>query len=543
MKYLPALQRMKIINSSGRIVRFRPNMEQRIFVNAIEEQEKEGKPIRQIILKARQMGLSTVTEGVIFTRTQVFDNTRALIIAHEIDSSQHLLEMTKLFWETSPWSKIYRIKWNSRKEMAWLDHRSTLRIATAGNKNPGRSKTLQALHISELAFWENAPSAMLALNQAVHNVPNSMIVLESTANGIGNYFHQKWIEAYDEQDSDYNPLFFPWQDFPEYNMPGQNLPAIPSHSLSAEERHLRSIGLADSRLYWRRWAIRNLCDNDIVKFHQEYPSNPDEAFSSTGTNVFSLNKLKIAYQPGPFMQGEIFRDGPNYVEFKESDDGELKIFKLPSKDKDIGQYFVGEDSTYTVTHDFACIQVINRRTYEQVAVWRGRRDPYSMADECIKLARYYNNAWIGVESNGPGQGTIGSLVESAYPYIWRNTYADKLPGQPANMLGWHTSNKTKEWMLSFLKKLLVEEQLTIHDKETFKEMMSYIRLPGGQYGPAQGEGKGHDDTILALGIACICSHTGVPLQTFGKRFEEAVFGSRDNSQMFPTWDEQLMEAV
>lgn len=543
MRYEPALRRLQVEDKkTGDIVPFRPNLEQKEFIRAVEEQESEGKPIRIIILKARQMGLSTATEGVIFVRSQVIPNTRSLIMAHEIESSEHILQMTKLFWESSPWSKIYTPKWNSRKEMAWNEHRSTIKIATAGNKNPGRGKTLRALHVSELAFYENASKTMLALNQAVPNSPNSMVVLESTANGIGNYYHERWQEAWDEQDSDYFPLFFPWQDFPEYCLPGP-YPQLANHQLDAEEKHLKAMGLSDGRLYWRRWAIRNLCENDIVQFHQEYPSAPDEAFASTGTNVFSQGKLKNAYEPSMYMQGDLHRDGPNYIQFKDDPEGELKIFKRPSADRDAGQYFVGEDSTYTTTHDFCCIQVINRRTYEQVAVWRGRRDPYTIAEEVVKLARYYNDAYVSVESTGPGQGTIGSLIEMGYPFLWRNTYADKLPGQPTNMLGWHTGEKTKEWLIAWMKKLLVDGKVTIHDKTTFHEMTNWIRLPGGKYGPAQGEGKGHDDTIMALMIACLCSAEGDPMMPYGLTLEEKLFPEKFQQQMTPTWNEQLMESV
>lgn len=542
MQYEPALRRLKIENKGGDIVYFRPNREQKEFIRVVEQQETDGKPIRIIILKARQMGLSTATEGVIFVRSQVIDNTRALIIAHEIESSEHLLQMTKLFWDSSPFSKIYTPKWNSRKEMAWHDHRSTIKIATAGNKNPGRGKTLRALHVSEIAFYENASKAMLALNQAVPNHPNSMVVLESTANGIGNYFHERWTEAWDEGESDYYPLFFPWQDFPEYCLQGP-YPVLDNKRLDAEEKHLRAMGLSDGRLYWRRWAIRNLCENDLVMFHQEYPSTPDEAFASTGTNVFSISKLKSCYDPAAYMQGDLHRSGPNYIEFKPSEEGELKLFKRPAADHDAGQYFIGEDSTYTVNHDFCCIQVINRRTYEQVAIWRGRRDAYTIAEEVVKLARFYNDAMVSVETTGPGQGTIGCLIEMGYPNIWRNTYADKLPGQPSNQLGWHTGEKTKEWLIAWMKKLLVDRKVIIHDKTTYTEMVNWIRLPGGKYGPAQGEGKGHDDTILALMIACLCSAEGDPMMPYGVTLEEKLFGSKTLDQMTPTWSEQLMEAV
>lgn len=532
MNLRPLLQRLSILDKNFNVVPFTLNWAQEDFLRAYEKQCDEGKPVRLIVLKARQLGISTVTEALMFARAKLYEGTHGLVVAHENDSSEHLFGMTRLFWETYPWRSLYTPKYLSRKEMAWVETGSTLQIATAKNIRAGRGRTLASLHASEVAFWDRPTELMLGLRQSVPSTPDSMIVLESTANGVGNYFYQQW-KAAEDGDSEYVPLFYPWWQHPEYTASYCNLGEKLGGIINEEEKLLRRIGVDDNHLIWRRYAIRNLCGGDLNQFHQEYPSTPTEAFVVSGTNVFPLDHLRASYEPMEGVGGHLVRNGDS-VEFKPDRAGPLRVFRKPSPNMDWGRYYIGGDPTRATYGDFACAQVINRRTYEQVAVYRRKLDPMSFAEEIAKLGKWYNTAGVATENEGPGYATIGRLIEIDYPDLYRRRFADKSPGKIAEMYGWSTTFKTKEWAIGHLIKLLSDHVLTIHDEHTFQEMRDYVTLPNGGYGPAD-EKHGHDDTVMALSIACICSATeGAP-----QPFTAAPYTERTNEQRpiaYPAWE-------
>jgi hypothetical protein len=417
--------------------------------------------------------------------------------------------MTNRYWDTFPLKALYSAKYVSKKHLAWHETNSSLKIATAKNEKGGRSRTIRYLHASEVGFWDNAHTLFLGLRQSIPNANGTVIVLESTANGVGNFFYDKWFEA-EAGKGEYEPMFFPWQDYDAYRASAQGLPIYRLSHLDEEERVLARLGVDSDQLIWRRWAIHDLAGGDILKFHQEYPSTPEEAFISTGMNVFPTKKLVACYHPLNGIKGHLNRDTGNRrgVRFQPDDEGPLTVFSYPSTHHDF-VYFVGGDPTGTTRGDFACIQVINRRTYEQVAVWRGRIEPGSFARELAKLGAYYNNAMISTEATGPGYSTIGRLIEMDYPHLWRNRWADKSPGIIASTYGFNSTTKTKEWAIGHLLQLIVDGDLVIHDRDTFAEMRSYVTLEAGGYGPASEEG--HDDTVMSLAIGCLCAATEPPL--------------------------------
>lgn len=532
MKISHLLETLKIETKFQGVQPFKLNWAQQALCDVVDRKIEDQKPVRVIVLKARQIGISTVTEGLIFNWAFLFPRSRGLIIAHEMDSSEHLLNMTNLFWDTSLYKKMYFPKYKSRKHLSW-NNESSIRVTTAGNKKAGRGRTIHSLHASEVAFWDDPAMSMLALRQTIPNAPGTFICLESTANGVGDYFWETWNAAI-AKENEFVPLFFPWHKHPEYTAEYVGLDYVSLSNLDAEERILRAIGIDDSRLAWRRWAIKNLCRNDIHSFHQEYPSTPDEAFISTGTNVFPVGKLRGIYHPEGGERGYLVRDGAN-VRFVAGEEGDLVIYRHPNNDTDWGKYFVAGDPTHTTTHDYACIQVINRRTFEQVAMWRGRSDPGTFAEEVAKVGAYYNYAPLTVEVDGPGYYTIGRLVQMDYPHLWRNRFPDKSPGKINDTYGWSTTVKRKEWAVGHLLKLVIDGDLTIHDATTFNEMITFIKHPNGEYGNAQGEGRGHDDTVMALAIASICSSTHGTLTPYGAEDPFQMF-REPNTQIQPDWN-------
>ena len=499
---------MSIIDTRAHLIPFRLNWAQQEFLAEMQRQYEARKLIRCIVLKARQLGISTLTEAVMFLWCFVFDNVQGMVIAHENDSAQHLLGMTQTYWDTYPYGRAYTSKYKSRNELSWVQTKSGLKISTAKNVNTGRSRTLHMIHASEVAFWEKATMTMGGLDQAFHFEPNTIGVLESTANGVGGYFHDQWYAA-EAGDIEYVPLFFPWWRHPQYTWTYINRildqPTPPLEHMTEEERVLRRMGIDDDHLLWQRWAVRNLAQNDLGWFHQEYPSTPDEAFVATGYNIFPLSDLRACYEPIEHpLVGRLLREG-NQVRFVPDIGGPLRIYQTPSSDHDWGRYMVAGDPTRVTTGDFAVGQVINRRTYRQVAVWRGRIDGASFGEELAKLGMYYNTALLTCETTGAGYTAMGALINMNYPNLYKHRYADKEPSVIATNFGWDTNQQRKEWMIGFLLKLIVDRTLSIHDRTTFYEMQNYVTSPNGSYGP--NSSSGYDDTVTSLAQACICSST------------------------------------
>lgn len=541
MHLMPIIENLKIVTKDTGVARFGDvmNYAQREVVEAVEQAWDMGKPARIIVLKARQIGISTVVEAIVFVMAMFNENLRSLVIAHELDASEHLLSMTTNYWNSWDLKPLFTPKHASTKRLGWKETNSTIQITTAKNVATGRSRTIHVLHGSEVAFWPDPDTLMTGLRQSVPNTVHSLIVLESTANGLGDYFNTTWDAAV-AGENEYLPLFFPWFRHPEYtaeaiNLPFNPLPPNPDPQDAKEETALRNMGIGDNRLAWRRWAIKNLAEGSIDKFHQEYPSTPEEAFLASGTNLFTLTKLQDCYDPQPGMRGRLVRENNGRVRMVSDPNGPFKMFKRPSDDPDYGVYMVSGDPTRTTKGDPACIQVINRRTWEQVAVYRARIDPSSFANEMALAGDYYNKAMLVPETTGPGFATIGALMQMGYPYIWNHQWADKAPGKVGENYGWDTSNKRKHWAIGNLQKAVIDGDIVIHDSETFKEMKNYVTLPNGEMGPNSKDG--HDDTVMALAIALTATITeAASIPAYGSSSGPGIL-TQVNEMVKPVWEE------
>jgi hypothetical protein len=471
----------------------------------IERQYNLGLPVRIIVLKGRQVGISTASEGVLFNWCFLHPGTQSLVIAHDTKASQHLFGMAKLMWEEWPFRSAYHEKHNSQKSLGWLETRSAMSVSTAKNAGSGRSFTYHAVHCSEVGFWEDPDRLMVGLNQSIPYKHGTIVIYESTANGVGNWFHEEWLRAV-HKESNFVPLFFPWFNHSEYRIDATTLRAV---DLLEDERDLSERhGLDLAQLAWRRHAIANLCMGDENQFHQEYPCSPDEAFLSTGTHIFPLNKLAECYEPKAGITG-FLHDDNGTIKFTPDPTGPLTVYTWPSGDRDWGRYVVAGDPSRSTYGDPSCIQVLNRRTFEQVAVWHGHMDPVPFAHEIMRLGYYYNTALINSEINGPGYGTIGVIMQLGYPDIWRHRWADKSPGKLSQSYGWMMSYARKHWAVSEVINLLAQRALAIHDEVTYDEMRNFVQLPGAEMGPASE--RGFDDAVTSLMIAVCSTMTEPPL--------------------------------
>jgi hypothetical protein len=240
-----------------------------------------------------------------------------------------------------------------------------------------------------------------------------------------------------------------------------------------------------------------------------------EAFISTGSNVFPLEALSECY----FPVGEVFQGKPvamtrgnlvnnnGRIQFSKDYSGDLQVFKRPDS-KGRFQYVVGADPSRTTYGDPSCIQVLNRTTKEQVAVWRGHAHEDDFAELITLLGYWYNNAIVNVEVQGGGAGVIAVLKHMRYPYIWRWRRPDQPLHKIGQAFGWVTNTLTKPWMIGSMQSALNKRDITIHDPTTYLEMMGYTALDGGEMGPASNDGT--DDTVMALCIALMTNMESDP---------------------------------
>ena len=301
----------------------------------MERQYNTGKPIRIIILKGRQMGLSTATEALLFVWCFLFPGTNALVLSKDREGCETIFEMAKLMWDTWDFRALFTTTRKSTRRLSWAETLSNFRVATAKGEHVGRGSTIQCVHGSEVAMWENAEELMPPLNEAVPMAPGTIIVLERTAHGVGGFFYDTWMAA-ERGESDYVPMFFAWWKHPEYQIKRHNLT---KQMLNQRERTMMEhYDLTLNQLAWRRRKIRT---NNWTeeKFDEEYPVSPDVAFLSTGRNVFPLEALSECYYP----PGKIVADGTKIgrtvgrlvnnngrLELFPDRTGELTVYKTPN---------------------------------------------------------------------------------------------------------------------------------------------------------------------------------------------------------------------
>jgi hypothetical protein len=275
---------LKIRTKGGSIEPFILNKPQRYIHECVENQRRETGRIRAIILKGRQEGCSTYVEGRFYWRVTHRFGVRAFILTHDNDATNNLFEMANRYHQHC--SAVVRptIEASNAKELIFAGLDSGYKLGTAGNKSVGRSSTIQYLHGSEVAYWPNASEHAKGIMQAVPDVDGTEIFLESTANGIGNYFHQQWQLA-EVGLSGFIPIFIPWFWQEEYTKF-----APKDFTLTEEEQHLADIyQLNDQQLCWRRHKINSLSADGfdgLLAFRQEYPCSPREAFVMSDSNSF-----------------------------------------------------------------------------------------------------------------------------------------------------------------------------------------------------------------------------------------------------------------
>ena len=477
---------LRVKAKEGQIVPLILNSAQEYLHDRLETQLRETGMVRAMVLKGRQQGISTYTEGRFYWKVTHRKGVRAFILTHEDNATANLFEMTERYHNNCPAIVRPSTTTANAKELYFDKLDSGYKVGTAGTKAVGRSNTIQYFHGSEAAFWPHADSHFAGVMQAIALAPGTEVILESTANGVGGRFYDMWVDAVQGK-GDYEAIFIPWFWQAEYTRDPTGFEFTP------DERELQKLyDLTDGQLAWRQSKILELKSEDL--FRQEYPCTWQEAFISSGRSVFDPLYIEKAVR-------ECFK--PNYrarlsgSRVVKRDDGELRVWEDPIPGT---RYVIGADVAEGLLHgDYSVADVLKVPNGEQVAQWHGHIDPDLFGDVLEHLGRHYNKAFIGVERNNHGLTTLTTLIRSGYPNLYAQYDIEHRSGEKqTRKIGWLTTKKSKIKILDELAAELRDEQHGIVCRETLDEMRNYQIDEDGSYGAKPGC---HDDRVMARAIA------------------------------------------
>lgn len=486
---------LKIRTKDGTIAPLALNKAQVRLMAVVERQLATSGKVRVVILKGRQQGLSTVAGGLLYWKTSQAPAQRSLVMAHLAESAGVLFEMTKRYHENCPAPLKQSTKWSNKKELAFDGLDSSYLVATAGADSVARGETIQNAHLSEVAFWPtNKASAILnGLLQAVPNKKGTMILAESTANGMSGVYYDLWQGAVSGQNG-FEAVFIPWFEQDEYREP------VPRGFKRTPEEHdiVRKFGLDDEQLMFRRMKI-GASSRD--QFMQEYPCHADEAFLTSGMPVFQPEI--IAEMMRTTAKEPIARLSLEGDEWQKNTRGQLSVYLKRDREE---TYTIGVDIAMGIRgRDFSVAQVLDSKK-RQAAVWRGHMHPARFATILEALGRRYNFATIIPERNNHGLLTCEILAKDlAYPNVYLEEQVGDLSDGHTEAIGFYTSPRTKPLIINKLRAALINGEMTLYDRTTLAEMQRFVVKASGQMEADDGRGKDgdafHDDCVMALALA------------------------------------------
>jgi hypothetical protein len=616
---------VKIVTKRGEVVPFRLKGPQKRLNRALMRQREAGQPQRAIALKARQIGISTDAQSIGIQRATQTPNHLALTVGQNRETTAALFGIGRFMWANLPEQvrppAAYESGTVDRKLLQFgepslqmrrqgmLGLNSAYETATAKSAAAARGRTIHTLHLSEVAFWPT-DGTMLAILQGVPDTPESLIIMESTANG-DNAFKDYWEMAVTGA-SGYYAFFSPWFEEEEYARPfandsdraefehlvgsgpygedeGMLLSLIPEQIRGWEQEaidageHVEPLSdeALETRvlehLNWRRWCIAAKCEGSVDKFHQEYPSTPDEAFLSTGRKVFDAMQVTKAMRhaekmdplvptletPGPAvgaLVGEehkavrarrhVVVDVPQKVvwvprsRLQRGERAPWRIWALPQQAGEevledgtvrripAGQYVVSCDPASDevdekgTEHANHAIVVINHRTRELVAEFEAQGDADEIATQVFLAARFYNDAWVVVERTGGwGLPILRRLaIDLKYPRLFEQESHDKRAEARSDRLGFSTDAQSKPVVIAeavTVLKLAADGKPLIPSRRLLQQHLSYVRDERGRMKPEPGRLA---DVLMAWAIGQLVTQLR-PLRPEGKR-EKSSGGTR-----------------
>lgn len=495
---------VKITDNLNNYIPFKINEQQKYFLDNMDK--------FNIILKSRQLGFTTFSLAFCLWSALNKPRTSYLIVSFKQESATALFDKIKDMYNSLPHDKYSFPKdiQNNRLQLRF-DNGSTVILAIAGNKgmNLGRSMNLEYVLLSEYSFYQHQEKLLLSIEQALAKNDTSKLVIETTANGF-NYFQTLYSNA-SKGKSRYKTFFYNWYESAykeqfksEYDEAERWFKATYHKRLSPDwldndEQILLEQGANLRQLMWRKWKLSG--GMDIKNFQQEYPSNPMEAFISTGNSVFDTSKIvaRLPYVTPPMSVQELGASLPvslkSYVNRKA-----LNVFELPKAGG--GKHWAGIDVASGSGGDYSTISILNEDGKQVLSFYDNKVSVYKFASVINDIGRWYNYAFLTVERNGYGIPILERLRnEYQYMNIYKMKVFDQQSGRTRRRLGWDTTNKSKAIMISDLKEQFEESLILVNCVETLEQLQIYIE-DSGKMGNKRGD-KLHDDSVISLALSVV----------------------------------------
>ena len=428
----------KIKTKDKGIVPFNLKEVQKDLFNAIRKHS------RIMVLKARQLGLSTAISGYFYVHTITNPGTTTALIGYNADLVSELLDKIKTFWKSTPEEFRPKIHYNSKHEISFPNIDSKI-LVLPSTENVGRGYTLNCCLCTELAQWEKAEEKMMSIEASVPI--NGKLIIESTPHGTGNLFHRMWVV-----ENDYEKKKYGWW-----------------WGYSKEEIAIIKRRINNPRIFAQEFGLE---------------------FLTSGRPVFDPDSLLHQRQ-------NILEVGNEYKGALVKISNDLRIYREPEAD---GLYVCGADVSEGVEGgDYSVASFWDRRNGEEVAFYRGMIAPDKLGVKLNEWGRKYNNALMTVEANNHGIATLSTLRQLIYPTLYfRPAKFDTLSSNITDRIGWRTNRVTRFLLIDELNQVVRDGALIVHSKEILDEMSVYVYNINNDMVAQEGF---HDDTIFSAGIA------------------------------------------
>ena len=547
---------------------FRLTYPQRRFVAMLERMRLANKPIRIILLKARQWGGST-TSQLYMAWLQLVHRTglNSLIISNFNKGSETIKGMFKKMIEAYPVTMLHdvgdvyseneeKLVGVGRSGLTQLvpQRNATISIGSAESPDSCRGGDYALVHLSEVGLWKategkRPEDIVRSACSGVLYRPYTMIVYESTANGVGNFFHNEYVAASDPDiKSQFEPLFISWFDIELYQMPFASKKELQEFAVQLYDNRLNASTRSDreecGKYLWWLWEIGASLEGihwyieERAKYHDhgsmasEYPSDDVEAFVNSGSAVFDkycVEAMRPTTKKPPRYVGDIYgygdegEDALRDLRFKDDAQGMLWIWNLPDptnpKDEEIvtNRYLTVVDvggrshkADWSVIVVFDRLLMMDGGKPSVVAQWYGHIDMDLLAWKAAQIAAFYDNSLLVIESNtlethdkernvdGDQSAAILNQIKDIYPNLYARKQSEDaiVQGLPVRY-GFHTNVATKPMIISTLVKVIREGLYVERDKRCIDEFLNYEKKPNGSFGAKQGT---HDDLLMTRAI-------------------------------------------
>lgn len=538
------------------------------LLESVERQMATQGFVRSVWLKARQIGSSTLAQALVAWRTMLWPNVSAIVIGDEAERSRTLFEISRSFYDHMDEDIRPVGRYITKRELVFANPshvtrmadpglRSRIFVESAHKKNLAIGSAWVIAHLSEVSRFRDPNFVLDGVIPAVHRVPGTMIIMESTAEMSGTWF-RNFCEASMRGDNAFEFSFGQWWLHPEYSICPICRKSYPkacrdeAHAKKgqetvrpdADERHLMvEFGLTPNHIVWMREKLAEM-GNDWDLFRQSYPMTPEDAWVSRSVQVFPLNKLREQrhnVRP-PIRMAEVY-PGPRVLD---APNGRLKIWEEPKPGKAydagidvaMGSAETEDESLIEEHRDYSVACILERGTNAQVAEWVSKAvDPFELATVLYWLGTYYNQAQMAVETNSIGGGTNQQLSKLGYPSCYQWRYRDEISPRYSRKTGWETSHKSKPWLVGFAAHELMNGRVIIRSEQLLKEMENFVMKGYHEWGAVAGH---KDDKVMAWMIALLTSDDENFERYFGLRKDTSADGSGPGAKPKPeAWEADL----